>query len=183
MRLVADQAAATANLVDALLTLARTSDATLVRERFDMTALAAEAVASIRQALPSTQVPVIVETLVEIDADRNLVHQVLVNLIGNAMKFAAEAPQPEVLVGMTESSGGPIFHVRDNGVGFDAEQAKRLFKPFQRLHGGRFKGSGVGLSIVKRIVDHHGGRVWAESMPGQGATFYFSLSSATPSPT
>ena len=183
MRLVADQAAATANLVDALLTLARTSDATLVRERFDMTALAAEAVASIQQAHPSTQVSIIVETLAEIDADRNLVHQILVNLIGNAMKFAAEAPQPEVQVGMTGSSGEPIFHVRDNGVGFDAEQAKRLFKPFQRLHGGRFEGSGVGLSIVKRIVDHHGGRVWAESMPGQGATFYFSLSSATPSPT
>jgi len=68
-----------------------------------------------------------------------------------------------------------VLFVRDNGVGFDPSQADRLFKPFHRLHGAQFAGSGVGLSIVKRIVDRHGGRVWAESSPGQGATFYVSF--------
>jgi signal transduction histidine kinase/CheY-like chemotaxis protein len=181
MRIIADQAAATGQLVDALLTLARASDATLVRERFDMTSLAGDVIASLQQTLPALQLPIVVETLTEIDADRKLVHQVLVNLIGNAMKFTADAPRPEIRVGVTGTSEKPVFFVRDNGVGFDADQAKRLFKPFHRLHGRRFEGSGVGLSIVKRIVDHHGGRVWAESTAGQGSTFYFSLSAAAPS--
>jgi signal transduction histidine kinase len=104
---------------------------------------------------------------------------VLVNLIGNALKFASENPQPEIRVGMLHATS--VYFVSDNGVGFDTVQAHRLFKPFQRMHGSRFKGSGVGLSIVKRIVDRHGGRLWAESTPGQGATFYFSFGAATPS--
>jgi signal transduction histidine kinase len=112
----------------------------------------------------------------EIDADRKLVRQVLVNLIGNALKFTSGVPHPEVHVGMTGAGGASVFFVRDNGVGFDAAQAKRLFKPFNRAHGSRFKGSGVGLSIVKRIVDRHGGRVWAESVPDRGSTFHFSFS-------
>jgi len=181
MKIIADQAAATGQLVDALLTLARASDATLVRERFDVTELAHEVIRLLEQTVPTTGVAIIVDPLTQIDADRKLVHQVLVNLIGNAMKFTSGTSSPNVRVGMSETSEGPVFFVRDNGVGFDAKQARGLFKPFQRLHGQRFEGSGVGLSIVKRIVDHHGGRVWAESLPGQGTTFFFTLS-ATPAP-
>ncbi len=178
MRIVVDQATATGQLADALLTLARTSDATVVRECFDMSELAHEAVAWLQQSAPKMGVTVAVDPLTAIRADRKLARQVLVNLIGNAMKFTAGSRRPEVRVGMTGTSEAPVFFVRDNGVGFDAGQAKSLFKPFHRLHGHRFEGSGVGLSIVRRIVDHHGGRVWAESMPGQGAAFYFSLSAA-----
>jgi signal transduction histidine kinase/CheY-like chemotaxis protein len=178
MRIVADQAIASGQLVEALLALARASDATLARERFDMTTLAGEVVEALRQTRPAERFPVVVDALVEIDADRKLVHQVLVNLIGNALKFAAGSPRPQVRVGMIGTSDEPVFYVRDNGVGFDADQARRLFKPFQRLHGHRFEGTGVGLSIVKRIIDHHGGRVWSESTPGRGAAFYFSLSAA-----
>ncbi len=178
MQIIADQAAATGQLVDALLTLARASDTTIVRERFDMTELAHEVIKLLEQNTPSTGLTIVVDPLTSIDADRKLVHQVLVNLVGNAIKFTAGVVQREIRVGMAGMSEAPVFFVRDNGVGFDAQQAKRLFRPFNRLHGQRFEGSGVGLSIVKRIVDHHGGRVWAESNPGHGTTFYFSLTAA-----
>ena len=182
LRAIATQAGATTQLVDALLALARASDATPVRRRFEMSALVVEVLASLRQARAGAVLPVVVVPLAEIDADLDLARQLLVNLIGNALKFAAEVPQPEICVGMIVGPGEKVFFVRDNGVGFDAERARCLFKPFQRLHGSRFEGSGVGLSIVKRIVDHHGGRVWAESEPGRGATFYFSFGEAAAAP-
>jgi signal transduction histidine kinase len=91
------------------------------------------------------------------------------------VKFSRDAAVPRVEVGALRDDGAPVLFVRDNGVGFDPQRAATLFEPFQRLHGPRFEGSGVGLSIVKRIVERHGGRLWAESSPGRGATFYFTL--------
>ena len=179
LRIIAAQADTTGQLVDALLELARASDTSLSIQRVDMTALVSEVVAFLQQAHPESRLPIVIGPLVEVDADRKLVRQVLVNLIGNALKFASENPQPEIRVGMLDAT--PVYFVSDNGVGFNTTQAQRLFKPFQRMHGSRFKGSGVGLSIVKRIVDRHGGRLWAESTPGQGATFYYSFGGATPS--
>jgi len=178
LQAIAVQADTTAQLVDALLALARASDASFARERFEMNQVVADVIASLRQGQPATVLPVHVEPLGAVDADRKLVRQVLTNLIGNALKFTAEAPNPDVRVGLTGSPEAPVFFVRDNGVGFDADQARELFKPFHRLHGSRFEGSGVGLSIVKRIVDRHGGRIWAESEPGRGATFSFSFGEA-----
>lgn len=177
---IATQADATTHLVDALLALARATDATPVRQRFDLRALVGEVLATLPQAGPSETLPVVVEPLAEVDADLGLARQLLVNLIGNALKFASDAPRPEIRIGRVGTPEAALFFVRDNGVGFDAAGAQRLFKPFHRLHGSRFEGSGVGLSIVKRIVDHHGGRLWAESEPGQGATFYFSFGTAAP---
>lgn len=179
MEVIATQAETTGQLVDALLALARASDASLSIERVDMNALAAEVVESLRRVPTQAPLPVAIDTLASIDADRKLVRQVLVNLLGNALKFAAGNPQPLVQVGMLPARGARVFFVRDNGVGFDAEQAHRLFKPFNRLHDSRFEGSGVGLSIVRKIVERHGGSVWAESAPGLGATFYFSFDEAT----
>lgn len=175
LQAVAGQASMTEKVVESLLALARTSNVTLQTRSVDMNALLNEVIESIRLARSVGSIPVVQSPLPQIEADLELTRQVFVNLIGNALKFAAEAGKPSVEVGVIQSSGQPIFYVRDNGVGFDEEQAKRLFKPFQRLHANRFEGSGVGLSIVKRIIDHHGGRVWAEGVPGQGATFYFSF--------
>lgn len=100
-----------------------------------------------------------------------------VNLLGNALKFSRDAQPPQVEVGAFVHEGEQVCFVRDNGVGFDAAEAERLFQPFHRLHGQRFPGHGVGLSIVKRIVERHGGRLWAQAQRQQGATFFFSLPS------
>jgi hypothetical protein len=94
-----------------------------------------------------------------------------VNLLDNARKFTRHRESPRIEVGTADAAGERVFFVRDNGVGFDVEGAARLFEPFRRLHGGGFKGHGVGLSIVKRIVERHGGRLWADSRRGEGATF------------
>jgi len=113
-----------------------------------------------------------------VQADPILLNQVFVNLISNALKFSAGTGHPaRIEVGAIENDavGVPVFYVRDNGAGFRNVDAKRLFKPFQRLHGARFDGFGVGLSIVKRIIDRHGGEIWAEETAGGGATFFFSL--------
>lgn len=181
LQAVAAQATMTEKVVESLLALARTSNVTLETRSVDMNALLREVIESLRLARSAGSIPVVPTPLPQIEADLELARQVFVNLIGNALKFAAEASKPNVEVGVIQSAGPPVFFVRDNGVGFDSEQAKRLFKPFQRLHESRFEGSGVGLSIVKRIIDRHGGKVWAEGTPGQGATFYFSFGEA-PSP-
>jgi signal transduction histidine kinase/CheY-like chemotaxis protein len=177
---IAAQAETTVKMVDSLLALARTSEVTLLRRTIDMNALTGEVIKSLQGAQATGPLRVVVGRLAEADADPELVRQVLANLMGNALKFASGGLQPEIKVGVTDSPDGPVFFVRDNGVGFDAKEAHRLFQPFQRLHGASYEGSGVGLSIVKRIIDRHGGRIWAESAPGQGATFFFTFDESRP---
>jgi signal transduction histidine kinase/CheY-like chemotaxis protein len=172
---IAGEADRTTKLVDALLALARTSDAPLNKRPVDMTALAHEVLDTLAQARGGTPLPVVIAPLGQAMVDPDLVRQVWTNLVGNALKFAGQAPQPRVDVGVATLADRPVYFVRDNGIGFDTAQAERLFRPFSRLHGAQFEGSGVGLSIVKRIIDRHGGKLWAESVPGQGATFYFSV--------
>lgn len=175
LKAIAVQAETTGKMVDALLALARTGDVTMTRRKVDTTVLVRDVLDAMRQAGPGVPLPVVVGSLPDVDADPELARQVFVNLIGNALKFASSVPQTRVEVGATGTPDQPVFFVRDNGVGFDPDKALRLFKPFQRLHDARFEGSGVGLSIVKRIIDRHGGKVWAESAPAQGATFFFSF--------
>jgi len=175
LEVIADQAEQTGRMVESLLTLARSSDVQLHRQAVDAepVVLTALGLLQVPDALP---LPVCIEALPQIDADPDLAQQVFFNLIGNALKFASASAQPaSVVIGAVGDQQPPVLFVRDNGVGFDPSQADRLFKPFHRLHGAQFAGSGVGLSIVKRIVDRHGGRVWAESSPGLGATFYVSF--------
>ncbi len=113
--------------------------------------------------------------------DPVLLREVWVNLLENALKYASHREVIEIDVGWQAQPQGVVFHVRDNGVGFDPEQAKRLFGMFQRLHrDARFQGAGIGLALVRRIVEHHGGRIWAESLPDQGATFHVFLPSQVP---
>ena len=100
----------------------------------------------------------------------------LTNLLGNAFKFTGKSPHPRIDFGMMNMENQRVFFVRDNGAGFDMAYAKKLFGAFQRMHkASEFPGTGIGLAIIKRIISRHGGTVWAEGTPGQGATFYFTL--------
>ena len=173
--LIAKSAERTEQLVNALLALARASETELHRQRVDTQALVRDVVAALPQAAGTPPVSFIVGELPPVDADPTLLRQVFVNLIANAVKFASTGSAPQVEVGAIEESSRTVFFVRDNGVGFSIAQAERLFHPFQRLHGARYEGFGIGLSIVKRIVERHHGRIRAEGQPGQGATFYFSV--------
>jgi signal transduction histidine kinase len=175
---IAAQADDSVRLVGALLDLARAGNAEPRATRFALAPLVAEAIATLGDAARPAAVTIAIGPLPEVVADRDMLRQVFVNLIGNACKFAAGAVQPHVEIGRAATPAGEGFYVRDNGVGFAPDAAARLFKPFQRLHGESFEGLGVGLSIVRRIVAHHGGRVWAEGTPGQGATFWFTLGEA-----
>jgi light-regulated signal transduction histidine kinase (bacteriophytochrome) len=114
--------------------------------------------------------------LPEASADASLMKHVWANLLGNALKYSSKQLEPRVEVGGHCEHDETVYWVRDNGAGFDMRYAHRLFGVFQRLHSEtEFPGTGVGLSIVQRIITRHGGRVWAEGRPGAGATFYFSL--------
>lgn len=115
----------------------------------------------------------------EVAVDPALMRQVMVNLIGNAIKYSSQSSRQDVTVSAHSVEGGCELTVADHGIGFDHSQADQLFKPFRRLQAdGRFEGFGVGLTIVHRIVTGHGGRVWAEATPGQGARFHVWLPGA-----
>jgi light-regulated signal transduction histidine kinase (bacteriophytochrome) len=109
-------------------------------------------------------------------ADPALLKQVWLNLLTNAVKYSSKKQQPVIEIGCANTPAGPQYSVRDNGVGFDMRYAHKLFGVFQRLHRAEdYEGTGVGLAIVQRVIQRHGGRVWAESQPGQGAVFFFTL--------
>ena len=175
MAVIARQADDSVAMVSALLELARAGNAQPQRGPVDATALAGEVVATLEAAGKTASAEVVVQPLPAADADRELLRQVFANLVGNACKFAGAGQVARVEVGATATPDGHAYFVRDNGIGFAPDDAARLFRPFERLNGQRYEGFGVGLSIVQRIVDHHGGRVWAEGLPGRGATFWFTL--------
>jgi len=166
-------------LIEALLVLSRISRQTLHREIVDVTALAESIVQDMRQKDPARSVEVLIQPNMAVHGDRRLIGDLFQNLIGNAWKFTSKTGQGRIEIG--QSSGGSLatLYIRDNGAGFDMTYEQKLFKPFQRLHGAaEFDGSGVGLATVARIVDRHGGRIWAEGKPNEGAVFYFTLPTA-----
>ncbi|MBI5259250.1 MAG: hypothetical protein HY855_22290 [Burkholderiales bacterium] len=175
------QARLSAGLVEALLHLARVRDAVIEPRPVDVQSAAQAVVEQIRLTTPGRPMPAVqLHAAVDAQADPALLHAILLNLIGNALKFSRDRTDARVEVGAQRQGDEVEVFVRDNGVGFDEAQAQALFKPFQRLHGNSFEGHGVGLSIVRRAVERQGGRVWADAAPGQGATFHFTLPAATP---
>jgi len=114
--------------------------------------------------------------MMTVDAAR--MSQVFQNLVGNALKYHAKEVAPRVHVSAQPERGQWVFAVRDNGFGIAPQYHEKIFTPFKRLHGAEFAGAGIGLATCKRIVEHYGGRIWVESHPGEGSTFYFSLPAA-----
>ena len=165
-----------AQLIDGLLGLSRMARAEIVRERVDLTRVAEQSAAKLREAHPEKSVELVVEPGLETQGDPRLLGAVFDNLLGNAWKFTGKRAHPRVEVGRKTNGEGPVFFVRDNGAGFEQTYAHKLFGAFQRLHGAtEFEGTGIGLATVQRIIRRHGGRIWAEGEVGRGATFYFTL--------
>jgi signal transduction histidine kinase len=163
-------------LIDALLRFARYSRQPLQTRPVQMQALVSRVLTSFGEQLQGREVELRIAELADCVADGSLLEQVLTNLISNALKFTAGQPRGCLEIGSRREGSEQIYFVKDNGVGFDMRYAERLFGVFQRLHSqSEFEGTGIGLSIVHRIVRRHGGRTWAEGRPGDGATFYFSL--------
>lgn len=176
LRAIASQAQTSGQLVSALLQLARVGDVALHRESVDMAALVRESVDQLLLHSAPAQSPRIeVGELPTVMADRGLLRPVFVNLIGNALKFARGDEDSRIEIRASANDAEHVVCVRDNGIGFPADVADRLFQPFSRLHGARYEGHGIGLSIVRRAVERHGGRAWAETAPEGGAAFYFTL--------
>jgi signal transduction histidine kinase len=160
-----------------LLDLSRVTRQELKREKISITDIASSSLRGLAAASPERCVQTIIAPGMEADADPQLIRIVLDNLISNAWKFTSKTSGAVIEVGRMVEAGKVVFFVRDNGAGFDPTLANRLFTPFQRLHPeSEFEGTGIGLATVQRIVERHGGRVWAESRRGHGATFFFALS-------
>jgi len=163
-------------LIDDLLSLSRLSRVPLARAPVDMTSVVAAVVADRKAAGSDDGVEIAVGSLPSVEADPALIKQVWERLIDNAVKFTAGVKGPRVEIGATTGNGSTVFTVRDNGVGLDMQYAEKVFEVFERLHPqSEYEGTGVGLAVVRRVVHRHGGRVWVESAPGQGATFSFTL--------
>jgi signal transduction histidine kinase len=163
-------------LIDDLLRLSRLGRVELRRSRIDMESLVGEALIEVRMAEPDREVMVEVGSLPQAHGDSALIRQLLINLLSNAVKFTRGKTNGRIEVGAFEKSGEQVYYVKDNGAGFDMAYCEKLFGVFQRLVGeSEFEGTGVGLAIVQRIAQRHGGRVWAEGKIEEGASFYFAL--------
>jgi PAS domain S-box-containing protein len=163
-------------LIDALLNFSRLAHAEPRREKVDISAIAQVAAAELRLAEPERRVAFLIAEGLKVNGDPQLLRVVLDNLFGNAWKFTGEREEAVIEFGVIETGGKPVYFVRDNGCGFDMADADKLFTPFQRLPGAEeWRGLGIGLATVERIMQRHGGTVWAEGEPGSGATFFFTL--------
>lgn len=165
-------------LIDDLLQLANVSQAELKFEPVNVSLMAEKIMERLREQEPNRKVHISITPNIIVKADESLMEVVLSNLLDNAWKFTSKTPYPEITLGKTIRNGEAVFFVRDNGVGFEQIHADKLFKPFERLHGAEYAGTGIGLAMAQRVIYRHHGRIWAEGEVGKGATFYFSLPKA-----
>lgn len=176
LHLVRESAQRMGELIDDLLLLSRVGRADLSRDQIDLSEIARSVSEELKKKDPDRHVKWCIEDQLLVEADGGLMRVAFDNLLGNAWKFTSKASAPQIEVGTDQQEGVPVFFVRDNGAGFNMVYAEKLFSPFQRLHTeSEFEGTGIGLATVHRIVDRHGGRIWAESAVGRGATFYFTI--------
>jgi light-regulated signal transduction histidine kinase (bacteriophytochrome) len=160
-------------LIDDLLSLSRLARREMTRQRVNLSEIAASIFAEYRVREPERSVNIEIQPGLLADADPLLARVALENLLANAWKYTGKTSSASIAFGALDEH---TFFVRDNGAGFDMAYADQLFTPFQRLHTNEeFEGNGIGLAIVQRVARRHGGRVWAEASPGQGAAFYFTL--------
>lgn len=163
-------------LIDDLLELSQVGRHQLRRSQVDLDALARQVFKQLREQEPKREIQLTINDLPQVWGDPALINQIMMNLLGNAIKYTRTKENAAIEIGCHNEGSEDIFYVKDNGVGFEARYAYKLFGVFQRLHGGEeYEGTGVGLAIVKHIVQRHGGRVWAEGKPDEGAIFYFTL--------
>jgi signal transduction histidine kinase/DNA-binding response OmpR family regulator len=164
------------SLIEALLGLSRVTRAEMRRQNVNLSDLARSIAENLQSSDLGRQVNFVIADGLVATCDLPLVKIVLENLLANAWKFTGKTPHGRIEFGIQGSDRGPVFFVRDNGVGFDMQHADKLFGAFQRLHGAsEFPGTGIGLATVQRIINRHGGRIWAEAAEDHGATFYFTL--------
>lgn len=160
------------HLIDDLLSMSRVARSQMKKVRVDLTAMSTDIIEDLRNNSPGRAVEVEIQPNLWVQADPTLLRAVMINLIGNAWKFTGKTAQARIVIGCKED----VFSVQDNGAGFDMAYAGKMFAPFHRLHTAEeFEGTGVGLSIVEKIITRHGGKVWAEGVRDQGATLYFTL--------
>ncbi len=177
LRRVREASQTMGELIDDMLDLSRVTRTEMHWKRVDLTGMAHRIAAALQDGDQKREVEFAISAGLAAYGDPALLRAALENLLGNAWKFTAKRDRSRIEFGGLKEHGRQVFFVRDNGVGFDMSYAGRLFEPFQRLHTKKeFPGTGVGLATVKRIVNRHGGRIWADGRAGSGATFYFSLS-------
>lgn len=176
LHVISDSARTMGTLIDELLVFSRMGRNEMRESKVDTAGMVGQLVAGFMEDAQGREINIHVGPLPDVHADPSMLRLVFENLLSNAVKYTSKTPEAEVSVGSRAENGEIIFFVRDNGVGFDMKYSDKLFGVFQRLHRQEdFEGVGIGLANVRRIIARHGGRTWAESKPGLGATFYFSL--------
>jgi two-component system sensor kinase len=163
-------------LIDDLLTFSHLEHQEMKLTPIDMVTLAKAVADDLTNRISERNVLLNIQVLPPAYGNWSMIRQVFINLLSNAIKFTKPKERRIIEIGYTTEEHQNVYHVKDNGVGFDVQQANKLFGVFQRLHSGdEFKGTGLGLAIVRRIIQRHGGQVWAEGRINEGATFYFTL--------
>jgi PAS domain S-box-containing protein len=169
------------DLIDDLLRLSRVGRAELVHKPLDLSDIARNIAGDLSRSQPARRADWVIAHDARATGDPSLVRAVLENLLGNAWKYTGKTAEPRIEFGAIDHEGEPAYFVADNGAGFDMAHAAALFSPFQRLHtDAEFPGNGIGLATVQRIVNRHGGRIWAQAERGKGARFYFTLPQPDP---
>jgi light-regulated signal transduction histidine kinase (bacteriophytochrome) len=169
-------------LIDDLLKLSRLGREKLTVTLVDLSHLAYEVMENQRALYPDRTIEFQLQYDGQVYGDPRLLRIAIDNLIGNALKYTRNIEQPHIEFGKTQQDNETVYYIRDNGTGFDMQYVDKLFGVFQRLHGSDYEGTGIGLATVRRIIQRHEGRIWAEAEPGKGATFYFTLGNLTPAP-